>query len=66
MSEQIDTCSKKVRGMARRSLDLIETMTAIARVTQPIIGRGVGYHTARADAEWLSRNLGLPIRGAAA
>jgi len=52
--------------MARGSLDLIETMTAIARVTQPIIGRGVGYHTARADAEWLSRNLGLPIRGAAA
>jgi len=43
VSEQIDTSSKKVRGMARRSLDLIETMTAIARVTQPITGRGVGY-----------------------
>jgi hypothetical protein len=24
------------------------------------------YHTARADAQWLARNLGLPIRSAAA
>jgi hypothetical protein len=28
--EQIETCSKKGRGMARRSLDLIEAMHAAA------------------------------------
>ena len=43
MTEQIDTCSKKVRGMARRSLDLIEAMYAAAEAAQPITGRGVGY-----------------------
>ena len=42
-AEQIDTCSKKVRGMARRSLDLIEAMYAAAEAAQPITGRGVGY-----------------------
>jgi hypothetical protein len=43
-SEQIDTCSKKGRrGMARRSLDLIEAMRVIAEAAQPITGRGVGY-----------------------
>jgi hypothetical protein len=43
MSEQIETSSKKVRGMAKASLDLIDTMFAIAERTQPITGRGVGY-----------------------
>jgi hypothetical protein len=43
MTEQIDTCSKKVRGMARRSLDLIEAMYAAAEAAQPITGRGIGY-----------------------
>ena len=39
------TGSKKVRGrgMARRSLDLIEAMHAAAEAAQPITGRGVGY-----------------------
>src|SRR6516165_3047105 len=43
MTEQFDTSIKKGRGMARKSLDLIEAMTAIARATRPITGRGVGY-----------------------
>ena len=42
-AEQIETCSKKVRGMARRSLDLIEAMYAAAKAAQPITGRGIGY-----------------------
>jgi hypothetical protein len=42
-AEQIDTCSKKVRGMAQKSLDLIEAMYAAAEAAQPITGRGVGY-----------------------
>jgi hypothetical protein len=37
------TCSKKGRGMAERSLDLIEAMYAVAKSAQPITGRGVGY-----------------------
>ena len=43
MTEQFETRSKKVRGMARASLDLIEAMAAIAEAAQPITGRGVGY-----------------------
>jgi hypothetical protein len=43
MPEQIETRSKKTRGMARASLDLIQAMAAIAENTQPITGRGVGY-----------------------
>jgi hypothetical protein len=35
--------SKKGRGMAQRSLDLIEAMYAAAEAAQPITGRGVGY-----------------------
>jgi hypothetical protein len=31
------------RGMAKRSLDLIEAMRAAAEAAQPITGRGVGY-----------------------
>ena len=42
-AEQIETRSKKVRGMARRSLDLIEAMYASAKAAQPITGRGIGY-----------------------
>ena len=50
-AEQIDTRSKKVRGMAQRSLDLIEAMYAAAEAAQPITGRGIGYKlfTARPD-----------------
>src|SRR5262245_7821002 len=43
MTEQIETCSKKVRGMAQRSLDLIEAMRTTVAVIQPVTGRGVGY-----------------------
>jgi hypothetical protein len=35
--------SKKVRGRAQRSLDLIDAMYEIARAAQPITGRGIGY-----------------------
>jgi hypothetical protein len=42
-AEQIETCSKKSRGMARRSLDLIEAMDAEAEAARPITGRGIGY-----------------------
>jgi hypothetical protein len=41
--EQIETRSKKVRGMARQSLDLIEAMHTAAEAAQPITGRGIGY-----------------------
>ena len=43
MTEHFETCSKKGRGMAQRSLDLIEAMSVIAKAAQPITGRGVGY-----------------------
>ena len=43
LMEQFDTCSKKVRGMGRKSVDLIEAMAAIAKDARPITGRGVGY-----------------------
>jgi hypothetical protein len=44
-TEQFETCLKKVRGrgMAQRSLDLIEAMYAAAEAAQPITGRGIGY-----------------------
>jgi hypothetical protein len=42
-NEYFETRSKKGRGMARRSLDLIEAMHAVAEAAQPITGRGVGY-----------------------
>jgi hypothetical protein len=48
--EHFETCSRildavfgKGRGMAQRSLDLIEEMHAVAEDAQPITGRGVGY-----------------------
>jgi hypothetical protein len=46
VTEHFETaCSKKGRGrgMAQRSLDLIEAMYGIAEAAQPITGRGVGY-----------------------
>jgi hypothetical protein len=42
-SQQIDTSSKKVRGRAQKSLDLIDAMAVIAKRAHPITGRGVGY-----------------------
>ena len=36
-------CSKKGRGRAQKSLDLIEAMYAAAEAAQPITGRGIGY-----------------------
>jgi hypothetical protein len=42
-TEQIETGSKKVRGRARKSLDLIEAMYRAAEAAQPITGRGIGY-----------------------
>jgi hypothetical protein len=42
-SEHSGTRSKKGRGMAQRSLDLIEAMQAEAEAAQPITGRGIGY-----------------------
>jgi hypothetical protein len=38
--EYFETCSKKGRGMAQRSLDLIEAMHGAAEAAQPITGRG--------------------------
>jgi hypothetical protein len=43
MPEYSRTSSKKGRGLARRSLDLIEAMRAETKAAQPITGRGVGY-----------------------
>src|SRR5260370_34816574 len=43
MTEYSGTSSKKGRGKARRSLDLIEAMHAAAELAQPITGRGIGY-----------------------
>src|SRR4051794_4891647 len=43
MTEQIETRSKKVRGMAQASIDLIAAMRTAAEAARPITGRGVGY-----------------------
>jgi hypothetical protein len=43
MTEHFETRSKKGRGKAQRSLDLIEAMYNAAEASQPITGRGVGY-----------------------
>ena len=43
LTEQIETCSKKGRGMAKASLDLIDAMHAAAKAAHPITGRGIGY-----------------------
>jgi hypothetical protein len=42
-AEYFETCSKKGRGMAKQSLDLIDAMYAAAEKAQPITGRGIGY-----------------------
>jgi hypothetical protein len=42
-AEYFGSRSKKGRGMARRSLDLINAMYAAAEKAQPITGRGIGY-----------------------
>ena len=41
--EHFGTCSKKGRGMAQRSLDLIKAMYTVTEAAQPITGRGIGY-----------------------
>jgi hypothetical protein len=43
MTEHFEPCSKKGRGRAKRSLDLIEAMHGAAEAAQPITGRGIGY-----------------------
>jgi hypothetical protein len=42
-SEHFETSSKKGRGMAQRSIDLIHAMFDAAKKAQPITGRGIGY-----------------------
>jgi hypothetical protein len=42
-AEYFEPRSKKGRGRAKRSLDLIEAMYAAAEAAQPITGRGIGY-----------------------
>jgi hypothetical protein len=41
--EYSETCSRKGRGRAKKSLDLIEAMRAAAAAAHPITGRGIGY-----------------------
>jgi hypothetical protein len=41
--EHFQTGSKKGRGMAQESLDLIQAMYELAKDAQPITGRGIGY-----------------------
>ena len=42
-TKQIETRSKKGRGMAQASIELIEAMCTAAQAAQPITGRGIGY-----------------------
>jgi hypothetical protein len=42
-SDQIETRSKKGRGMAQKSIELIDAMYAAAEIAHPITGRGIGY-----------------------
>ncbi len=42
-AEYSETGSKKGRGRAQHSIDLIEAMYAAAEAAQPITGRGIGY-----------------------
>ena len=42
-TEYSETSSKKGRGRAKKSLDLIEAMRAAAAAAHPITGRGIGY-----------------------
>jgi hypothetical protein len=43
MAEHFEPCSKKGRGRAQKSIDLIEAMYVAAKAAQPITGRGIGY-----------------------
>ena len=43
LPEYFETSSKKGRGMAQRSLDLIDAMYSAAKAAEPITGRGIGY-----------------------
>jgi hypothetical protein len=43
MTEQIATSLKKGRGMAQKSIELIDAMYAAAEIAHPITGRGIGY-----------------------
>lgn len=43
IQEQNGTSPKKVRGRAKRSIELLDIMFDIAQAAQPITGRGVGY-----------------------
>jgi hypothetical protein len=40
---QIDASPKKVRGLSKATIKLIEAMRKIAEEMQPITGRGIGY-----------------------
>jgi hypothetical protein len=42
-AEYFETCQKKGRGRAQKSIDLIEAMYEAAEAAQPITGRGIGY-----------------------
>ena len=44
-AEYFETGSKKPRGrgMAQKSLDLVQAMVEIAEAVQPVTGRGIGY-----------------------
>jgi hypothetical protein len=42
-AEQIEPSLKKVRGLNKATIQLIEAMKKIAEETQPITGRGIGY-----------------------
>ena len=57
MSEQIETSSKKGRGRARKSLELIEAMFEIANKAHPITGRGVGYAPSKVGLNCPSRSF---------
>jgi hypothetical protein len=62
--EQTETRSKKVRGKARRSLDLIEAMYAAAEAAQPITGRGIGYKLFTAGLiPSMAKNVNRPAIG---
>jgi hypothetical protein len=41
--EHFQTGTKKGRGRAKKSLDLIQAMYDAAEVAEPITGRGIGY-----------------------
>ena len=49
MNEYFETRSKKGRGMAQASIELIEAMRIAAKAAQPITGRGIGYKLFTSD-----------------